>query len=169
MNKPEYTNNQFAQIQTPRFSSVRQDANPGLAAHLLQEIYSMVMTWQQELQQIARRTEEVTASGPVLAAWLESRSFKPGSYGEDIPTPYAKVDVETLIEVDPHAGYRLCGLDEKGELWTRSCPLSEILGVSMAIARYQQLRDLSDRQQKIELRIRRILEDLVHLRMDLED
>jgi hypothetical protein len=156
-------------IQTPRFSSARQDANPGLAAHLLQEIYNMVMAWQQELQQIAQRIEEVTASGPVLAAWLESRSFKPGTYGEAIPSPYTTVDVANLREVDPNAGYRLCGLDEKGQLWTRSCPLAEILGVSVAIARYQQLKDLTNRQQKIEARIRLILEDLVHLRMELED
>jgi hypothetical protein len=169
MNRSESTNVQTAQIQTPKFSPVRQDANPGLAAHLLQEIYHMVMAWQQELQQIARRTEEITGSGPVLAAWLEARSFKPGNYGESIPTPYTTVDVANLREVDPNVGYRLCGLDEKGQLWTKSCPLPEILGVSMAIARYQQLKELSNRQQKIEVRIRQILEDLVHLRMELED
>jgi hypothetical protein len=169
MNTSESTNSKLSQIQTPRFSSMRQDANPGLAAHLLQEIYSMVIAWQKELQHIAHRTEEITASGPVLAAWLEARSFKPGNYGEAIPTPYTTVDVANLREVDPNVGYRLCGLDEKGQLWTRTCPLPEILGVSMAIARYQQLKELNSRQQTIEARIRQILEDLVHLRMELED
>jgi hypothetical protein len=168
MNQPQSTSRKPPQIQTPRFSKTRQDANPGLAAHILQEIYSMVMNWQQELQDIAQRTEEVTASGPVLAAWLEARTYKSGDYG-DVPTPYTKVDVATLREVDPNAGYRLCGLNEKGELWTRHCPINEILGVSMAIARYQQLKDLSQRQQKIEAKIRLILEDLVRLRMELED
>jgi hypothetical protein len=41
--------------------------------------------------------------------------------------------------------------------------------VSQAIARYQQLKDLTARQQQVESHIRQILEDLVHLRMKLED
>lgn len=156
-------------VQVP-FSSLRQDANPILATHMLQEMYRMVTAWQQELQQIERRTSEITTSGPILAAWLESRSFKPSQItGKTIPTPYVTVDVERSIEIDPEAGYRLCGLDEYGQLWTRPCAMAEILSVSQAIARYQQIKDLTDRKQTIELHIRQILEDLVHLRMKLED
>ncbi len=160
----------LAPVQVPKFSGLRQDANPILATHMLQEMYRMVTAWQQELQQIERGTIEVTTSGPILAAWLESRTFKPSEKtGKPIPTPYVTVDVDGLTEIDPQAGYRLCGLDEYGELWTRPCPMAEILSVSQAIARYQQLKDLTDRKQKIELHIRQILEDLVHLRMKLED
>lgn len=161
---------QLAPVQVPQFGNLHQDANLILATHMLQEMYKLVTQWQQQLQQIERDRHNISASGPVLAAWLESRSFKlSNTTGRAIPTPYITVDVDGLTAVDPQAGYRLCGLDEHGQLWTRPCPMTEILSVSQAIARYQQLKDLTERQQKIELRVRHILEDLVHLRMKLED
>jgi hypothetical protein len=153
-------NTQLPTIEVPKFSNIRQDANPILAAHMLQEMYKMVTAWQQELQDIAQKSLNVTASGPVLAAWLESRTFKLNIKGEAIPTPYITIDSIGLTQVDPQAGYRLCGLDEYGSLWTRPCLMAEILSVSQAIARYQQLKDLNDRKQQVE--------DLVHLRMKLE-
>jgi hypothetical protein len=161
-------NTQLSKIQIPKFSSIRQDANPILAAHMLQEIYKMLTQWQQELQDIEQKSLDIAASGTILAAWLESRTFKPGAKGEAIPTPYITVDSIDLT-VDPQAGYRLCGLDEDGNLWTRPCLMTEILNVSQAIARYQQLKDLTDRKQQIEQHIRQILEDLVHLRLKLEN
>jgi hypothetical protein len=160
---------QLVQVQAPKFSSLRQDANPILAAHMLQEMYKMVTGWQAEIQDIEQRMAKVTATGPILAAWLESRTFKPGATGEPIPTPYLTIDSVGLTAVDPQAGYRLCGLDEHGQLWTRPCSMAEILSVSKAIARYQQLKELTERKHSIELHIRQILEDLVHLRMKLED
>ncbi len=162
-------NTQLVPVQIPKFSGLRQDANPILAAHMLKEMYKMVMEWQQELQEIETKSFNVTVSGPVLAAWLESRTFKLGSTGAEIPTPYVTVDPIDLTAVDPHAGYRLCGLDEDGKLWTRPCPMTEILIVSRSIARYQQLKDLTDRKQQLEQYIRQVLEDLVHLRLKLED
>ena len=170
-------NTQLAPVQIPKFSGLRQDANPILAAHMLQEMYKMVMEWQQELQKIETKSFNVTVSGPVLAAWLESRTFKLGSTGAEIPTPYITVDASSILEgyandltaVDPQAGYRLCGLDEDGKLWTRPCPMTEILIVSRSIARYQQLKDLTDRKHQLEQYIRQVLEDLVHLRLKLED
>ncbi len=168
---------QLFSAQIPKFSNLRQDANPILAAHMLQEMYKMVMEWQQELQEIDKNSFNITTSGPVLAAWLESRTFKPGSTGEAIPTPYTTVEAISILEgyandltaVDPKAGYRLCGLDEYGQLWTRPCHMAEILNVSRAIARYQQLKDLTDRKQQLEQYIRHVLEDLVHLRLKLQD
>ncbi len=164
-----FESNQLVTAQVPKFSNLRQDANPILAAHMLQEIYKMVTQWQQELQNIELQSLQITASGTVLAAWLESRTFKLGITGEAIATPYTSVDSIGLTAVDPQAGYRLCGLDEYGKLWTRPCSMSEILSVSQAIARYQQLKDLADRKQQVELHIRHVLEDLVHLRLKLED
>jgi hypothetical protein len=163
------SNTQLVTLQTPRFGYLREDSSSGLAAHMLQEMYKMVTKWQQELQEIDHGISKITATGPILAAWLESRSFKSGATGESIPLPYTTVDVIGLTDVDPQAGYRLCGLDENGQLWARPCSMAEILSVSMAIARYQHLKVLTDRQQKIDGYIRRILEDLVHLRMDLQD
>lgn len=129
----------------------------------------MVTQWQQELAQIDRDRIEITNSGTILAAWLESRTFKRNASGQAIPNPYVTVDAIGLATVDPQAGYRLCGLDEHGQLWTRTCETSEILSVSQAIARYQQLKDLTDRQQQVEQYIRQVLEDLVHLRLKLAD
>jgi hypothetical protein len=156
-------------VQIPKFSHLRQDASPILAAHMLQEIYKMVTQWQTELEQIEVDSVKVTNSGPILAAWLESRTFKRNAAGHAIPTPYVTVDAIGLATVDSQAGYRLCGLDEHGQLWTRSCEMSEILSVSQAIARYQQLKDLTERQQQVEQYIRQVLEDLVHLRLKLAD
>ena len=156
-------------VQVPKFSDLRPDANPILAAHMLQEIYKMVTQWQQELVQIERDRIEINNSGPILAAWLESRTFKRNADGQAIPTPYVAIDPIGLATVDPQAGYRLCGLDEHGQLWTRTCEMSEILGVSKAIARYQQLKDSTERQQQVERYIRQVLEDLVHLRLKLAD
>lgn len=159
----------LAPVQVP-FSSVRQDANPILAMHMLQEMYRIVTEWQQELQQIEQITIEITTSGPILAAWLESRRFKPSQMtAEPIPTPYVAVEIDRSTPIDIEASYRLCGVDEYGQLWTRPCAMAEILSVSQAIARYQQLKDLTDRKQTIELHIRQVLEDLVHLRLKLED
>ena len=162
-------NTQLAPVQIPKFSGLRQDANPILAAHMLQEMYKMVTEWQQELEEIETKSFNVKVSGPVLAAWLESRTFKLGSTGAEIPTPYITVDAIDLTAVDPQAGYRLCGLDQDGKLWTRPCPMAEILIVSRSIARYQQLKSLTDRKQQLEQYIRQVLEDLVHLRLKLED
>jgi hypothetical protein len=162
-------NTQLVPIEIPKFSKVRQDANPILAIHMLKEMHTMVTGWQRELQEIAINSLKITASGPVLAAWLESRTFKRGSTGEAIPTPYETVDPTDIEAIDPQAGYRLCGLDEYGNLWTRPCQMSEILIVSKSIARYQQLKDLTDRKQQVEQCIRQVLEDLVHLRLKLQD
>ncbi|NJR31993.1 MAG: hypothetical protein HC778_02870 [Chamaesiphon sp. CSU_1_12] len=162
-------NIQIPTVQVPKFSHLRQDANPILAAHMLQEIYKMVVGWQQELQDIERERIQITNSGPILAAWLESRTFKYNLTGTAIPTPYETVNFNTLTTIDPQAGYRLCGLDEYGALWTRPCSMAEILSVSQSIARYQQLKDLTERKQQVEQHIRQILEDLVHLRLKLED
>jgi hypothetical protein len=159
----------IAPIEIPKFSKVRQDANPILAIHMLKEIHTMVTGWQRELQEIEQDSLSITTSGTVLAAWLESRTFKRGSNGEAIPTPYETVDATDVETIDPQAGYRLCGLDEYGNLWTRPCQMSEILIVSRSIARYQQLKDLIDRKQKVEQCIRQVLEDLVHLRLKLQD
>jgi len=163
------SNTQLAAVQVPRFSNLRQDANPMLAAHMLQEMYKMVTQWQQELQEIEQHSLKISASGPVLAAWLETQTFKPGTTGKSIPTPYQPIDPISLTTINPLANYRLCGVDEDGKLWTRPCSTAEIWNVRSAIMRYQQLKNLTDRQHKIELHIRQMLEDLVHLRLKLED
>jgi hypothetical protein len=163
------SNARLPTIEIPKFSHLRPDANPILAAHMLQEIYKLVTEWQQELQDIECQRIEINASGTILAAWLESRTFNRTATGAAIPSPYVTIDASGLTSIDPDAGYRLCGLDEYGALWTRPCAMEEILGVSQSIARYQQLKDLTARQQQVEQHIRQILEDLVHLRMKLED
>jgi hypothetical protein len=162
-------NPQLTTIEVPKFDRLRHDANPLLAAHMLQEMYRMVIEWQQELQDIEKQILNVNASGTILAAWLEFRTLKPGATGTAIPTNYITVDSIDFTAVDPLASYRLCGLDEYGNLWTRPCSMTEILSVSRSIARYQQLKNLTDRKQQVEQYIRQVLEDLVHLRLKLEN
>lgn len=48
-------------------------------------------------------------------------------------------------------------------MWTRPCPSEQVAGISMAIARYQKLRQLLGRKQYLELRLNQLAETLVML------
>lgn len=59
------------------------------------------------------------------------------------------------------AGYRLCGLNEDGQLWFRHCPAEQLPAISVAIARYQRLKHLLARKQYLEMRLSKLAETLV--------
>lgn len=161
-------------FKSPSFSSHRNAPNPALASNVLQEIQEIITGWQTELHKIVRQIQDLYQQGPIVNGWLESHQKEPQR--EDTATlRHAEVDrlmdyVEEICaaqaNVSPEsnrAGYRLCGLDASGEVWSRPCPPQQVPSVSMAIARYQQLRQLLERKQKLENRLNQLAETFVIL------
>jgi hypothetical protein len=166
-------------FKTPSFSSHRHGANPALAMNILQEIQEHIAGWQQELQIILQQIQDIYLEGPIVNGWLESNLKEPEEgatatlrhgeivhlmdYVEEICTNHGKVSEPT-----PRAGYRLCGLDASGKVWTRPCPPEQVPMVSMAIARHQKLRQLLGRKQYLETRLSQLAETLVVLHSKLK-
>lgn len=69
---------------------------------------------------------------------------------------------------NPDGRYQLCGLDSDGRLWCRPCPPAQLPTVSMAIARYRNLRVLLNRKEQLEVRLRHAAEALVEVQSYLQ-
>lgn len=61
---------------------------------------------------------------------------------------------------DDLPAYRLCRLDESGQVMSRPCPPDQVAAVSMAIARYQKLSQLIECRQTIETQLKQIVDAL---------
>ncbi|MBW4563390.1 MAG: hypothetical protein KME32_20045 [Mojavia pulchra JT2-VF2] len=166
-------------FKTPSFSSHRHAANPGLAINLLQEIQETVAGWQNELQKILQQIQDIYLEGPIVNGWLESNSQDTEQAGT-ATLRHAEVDrlmdyVEEICAAGgkvsyqfPRSGYRLCGVDASGKVWSRPCPPEQVPAVSMAIARYQKLRQLLGRKQHLETRLSQLAETLVILHSHIQ-
>ncbi|MGQ4650278.1 hypothetical protein [Lyngbya aestuarii] len=167
-------------FKSPRISEHRHGVNPALAMNLLKEIETIVGRWQQELQTILQQIQDIYQEGPIIDGWLDSHDRQPHDgqatvrhtttdrlrdYEEVFRQSDAKVSYQS-----PRTGYRLCGLDGNGQHWSRPCPAEEVPSVSLAIARYQKLRQLLSRKQDLETRLGSLAETLVvmhaHLNKD---
>jgi hypothetical protein len=165
-------------------TSHRNAANPALAISLLKDLETIVSGWQQELQQVLKQIQDLYLEGPIVDGWLESYTCQEGA----APAfRHAEVDclmnyVEKLsgaseqpVQIDSssaygttrlqqdaaNSGYRLCGLNEDGQLWFRHCPPEQLPAISLAIARYQRLRELLTRKQELEVCLAQLTETLV--------
>jgi hypothetical protein len=166
-------------FKTPSFSSHRHGANPALALNLLQEIQEHVTGWQQELQTILQQIQNVYLEGPIVNGWLEANPQEPEP-GGTATLRHGEVDrlmnyVEeicatggTVSHQSSRSGYRLCGLDATGKVWSRPCPSNQVPTVSMAIARHQKLRQLLGRKQYLETRLSQLAETLVVLHSHIQ-
>ncbi|MDZ7949696.1 MULTISPECIES: hypothetical protein [unclassified Nostoc] len=166
-------------LKTPTFSSHRHGANPALAMNLLQEIQETVAGWQTELQNILKQIQDIYLEGPIVNGWLESNPPEPEpggtatlrhaevdrlmNYVEEICATGGKVSYQSSI-----TGYRLCGVDDTGKVWSRPCPPDQVPNVSMAIARYQKLRQLLGRKQSLETRLSQLAQTLVVLHSHIQ-
>jgi hypothetical protein len=171
-------------FKTPSFSNHRHGANPGLAMNLLKEIQEHVAGWEKELQTILKQIQDVYLEGPIVNGWLESNpqekeKEKETEQGGKATLRHAEVDrlmdyVEEICATSAKAsqsartGYRLCGVDASGKVWSRPCPPDQVPSVSMAIARYQKLRQLLGRKQYLETRLSQLAETLVILHSHLQ-
>jgi len=166
-------------FKTPSFSNHHHGANPALAMNLLQDIQVDVAKWQKELKTIVRQIQDIYLEGPIVNGWLESHQ-KQETRGT-ATLRHGEVDslmdyVEDICAANEgksdrlsRAGYRLCALDSSGKMWSRPCPPEQVPSVSMAIARYQKLRQILSRKQYLEARLNQLAETLVALYGNLQE
>ncbi|MDX2214292.1 MAG: hypothetical protein SFY66_13465 [Oculatellaceae cyanobacterium bins.114] len=170
-------------LKRPSFSSHRHAANPGFAMGLLKDMQTIVGGWQAELQQILMEIQELYLEGPIVDGWLESENSEERSPAT-APLRHADPDrlmgyvqaigshtshtALTATHDSPRKGYRLCGLDADGQLWSRPCPPDQLAHVSLAIARYQKLRQLLARKQELESRLSQLAQDLIEVHSKLQ-
>ncbi|NEQ64938.1 MAG: hypothetical protein F6K21_05440 [Symploca sp. SIO2D2] len=159
-------------IKPSSFSNHRHGTNPALAMNLLKEIEEVVAGWQQELKKVLKQIQDIYIDGPIVDGWLESHLRESQEAQEivrlaqdDRLMDYVKerinsTDIKVSYE-SPRTGYRLCGLDSDGQSWSRNCPPDQVPSVSVAIARYQKLRQLLNRKEELETRLSQLSETLV--------
>jgi hypothetical protein len=159
-------------LKPAKISEHRHAANPALAMTLLQEIQEIVGRWQNELQTTVRQVQDLYIEGPIIDGWLESHPQEAQTgvgavrlaQGDSL-MDYVKEAVEQSNDQvtceTPRTGYRLCGLDGDGQFWSRPCPPEEVASVSVAIARYQKIKQLLNRKQELETRLSQLSETLV--------
>jgi len=140
----------FKEPSLPRLKEVqlnshRHSHNPLFPLSLLQDIASIVEDWQAQLEHLHEQVQGVYLDGPIVDGWLE-----------------AEATLDGVIQ-----GYRLCGLDDQGQMWVRPCPPDQLPGVSTAIARYQHLRQLLAQKQSLEMRFQQLGETLAMVRGNL--
>jgi hypothetical protein len=160
-------------------AATRHATDPALALGILREIEGTLLSWQRELQRLQLEIQELHMEGPIIDGWLESQPTTP-------PPPetefirHAEIDAlmgyvnticdtapEGMIQDTPRAGYRLCGLDADGKVWSRDCPPERVPQVSLAIARCQKVRQLVTRKNDLESRLSKLAEHLVSVHSEL--
>jgi hypothetical protein len=169
----------------PSFSSHRHAVNPNLAIGLLKEVETVVVGWQLTLEQTVLEIQALYMEGPIVDGWLESHPSGSPQVMQPIGAAtlrHAEIDrlmdyVEEICRT-PHSsnlsetsrtGYRLCGLDADGQLWSRPCPSQQVPYVSLAIARYQKLRILFAKKQSLENRLNQLIQNLTLLHGEMQD
>ncbi|NJL21128.1 MAG: hypothetical protein HC895_10385 [Leptolyngbyaceae cyanobacterium SM1_3_5] len=167
-------------FKPPSISSHHHAANPALAANLLKTIATKVSAWQTELQQVMRQIQALYEDGPIIDGWLDAHAPAAVAAAADPSTlRHAEVDrlmdyVQEICQTPPAAidsspaGYRLCGLDADGKLWSRPCPPDQLPQVSLAIARYQKLRQLLARKQQLETQLHDLAQTLIPIQTHLQ-
>jgi len=115
--------------------------NSALAINLLKDLQNQVQGWMVSLDTVLKQIQAVYTEGPLVDGWLESVSTEPSNT----------------------AMYRLCGLGEDGQVWSRLCPPAQVPDVSMAIVRYQRLQTLLTQKHRLESQLGVLTESLVEL------
>jgi hypothetical protein len=189
----EYNVPNLPKFKLPNFTSHRNGANPALATNLLKEIYDIVAGWQVELQQVLKQIQDIYLEGPIVNGWLESHPPEKinhtkvpeetaitatlrhcevdqlMNYVEEIfVAQQAKAAKKAAVNQTEVTGYSLRGLDSSGKVWTRPCPPEQVASVSMAIARYQKLRQFLTRKQYLETRLSQLAETLILLHSHIQ-
>ncbi|MEM7555496.1 MAG: hypothetical protein AAF378_15630 [Cyanobacteria bacterium P01_A01_bin.84] len=188
----DYSTPNLPKYKPPQFTNHRNGANPALASNLLKEISAIAESWQSELKMLIRQIQDIYIEGSIINGWLESDITSSPTEASKKTTeedPEKKKGTATLRHGEVHqlmdyieeicatqekatskvtnkasrTGYRLCGLDNSGKVWSRPCPQEEIPRVSMGIARYHKLRQLLGRKQYLENRLNNLAETLVIL------
>ncbi|MEM7579414.1 MAG: hypothetical protein ACFB02_16265 [Mastigocoleus sp.] len=194
-NSSEYSTPNLPKFKPPQFTNHRNGVNSALAGNILREISIIVESWHSELKATIRQIQDIYIEGPIINGWLESDITSPPEKNNEQAIPesdnqkgkatlrHGEVDqlmdyIEEICAVQEKAtneainksqkaGYRLCGLDDSGQVWSRPCPQEEIPSISMGIARYHKLRQFLARKQYLENKLNNIAENLVVLHGNL--
>lgn len=171
-------------VRSEAFVSQRHEVNPALALNLLNDIQSKILQWQDQLRQIVQALHTLHAQGPMVEGWLESSAeAKSSSQGSDA-TLLRHGDTDALLQYidslnNPPASaeaaerchqeteYRLCRLDESGQVRSQPCPPEQMGVVSMAIARYQKFKQLLDQKDAVDAKLKQAVEQLTGVRSSL--
>jgi len=141
----------------------RYVADPFLSMNLLKEMEGLVSRWQSELQKILLQIQDIHLEGPVVDGWLESNASDPTVLPLSPMPVEGEAPTAPEVPVSQRALYRLCGLDEKGQFWSRPCSSIEVPYLSLAIARAHKLRQLLQYKQTLESRLSRLAQDLIEV------
>ena len=170
-------------VKPPSFSSHRHALNPALAVGILREVESVVVGWQLHLEQTVLEIQALYLEGPIVDGWLESHPVGSPQVMQPLgATLLRHAEIERLMDyveeicrtsqppdLEARTGYRLCGLDAEGQLWSRPCPAQQMPYVGLAIGRYQKLRALLARKQSLETRLHQLIQNLTLLHGQMQD
>lgn len=170
-------------------SSRRHEVNPAIALNLIKDIQTLTLSWQEQLRQVVQSIHLLHTQGPMINGWLESSLEAPGS-GASGCTPESALfrhgDTQALmryveslthgdsgdqLQVKPSsqaAQYRLCFLDDHGQVCSQICPPEQMATVSTAIARYQKYRQLMGQKQYLEAKLQQTVDELTSVRAKLQ-
>jgi len=159
-------------VATPEISRYLPGVDPDLVLNVLKEIQATMIQWRLELEQIMLNIQALYEEGPIIDGWLESL---PPHASEPVSLRHAEIsDLIDYVEATTNpqrattyshpssrVAYRVCGLDESGKQWERPCPPEQVPAVSLAIARYQKLRQMINRKHLLEDRLNQFASTLV--------
>ncbi len=194
--------------------SQRHEVNPAMAINLLQDLQSIIVTWQKQLRQLVAALHSLHAQGPMVEGWIESSAdvspisgpdatlLRHGDtdaimrYIETLADQPQVDDAETLgLEIAPDVPlsnellgsqpfdsessspsinsaaptqYRLCSLDENGQLRSHPCPPEQMGALSLAIARYQKFKQLMGQKQTLDAKLQKAVDQLTGIRAMLQ-
>lgn len=180
-------------IGTESAHSQRHEVNPAIALNLISEIQATVTLWRDQLRGIVRSLHALQAQGPMVDGWLESSADAVVSPQADA-TILRHGDTDALmqyidsLEIAPvpdainapaqasptqasmttATQYRLCCLDEDGRLRSQPCPPEQMGLVSIAIARYQNYKQLLDKKQALDAKLKAAVDRLSGVRTMLQ-
>ena len=171
-------------VRSEAFVSQRHEVNPAMALNLLNDIQSQILQWQEQLRQLVQALNTLHAQGPMVEGWLES-SADTGQMPQGHDTTLLRHgDTDALLQyidsLDQHmpepasaashnsgTAYRLCSLDENGQVRSQPCPPEQMGVVSIAIARYQKFKQLLDQKEVIDAKLKQAVEQLTKVRSSL--
>jgi hypothetical protein len=105
------------------------------------------------LEQVLQQIQALYHEGPIVDGWIDSSPavLEPDDKVEEIV--FERPDLSTAAFSAPASSltsYRVCGIDTSGEQWSYSCPIDQLLELSVAIARYHKLQELLAQKQQLQ-------------------
>jgi len=171
-------------VRSEAFISQRHEVNPALALSLLNDIHMKVLQWQDQLRQIVQALHTLHAQGPMVEGWIESSADVSNAGHAPDATVLRHGDTDTLLQyidsLDHRSNesvaaasqsirteYRLCRLDESGQVRSQPCPAEQMGVVSIAIARYQKFKQLLDQKEILDAKLKQAVDQLTSVRASI--